>query len=65
MHELLSYGEFSNTWIAINVDEGHGSLLSNNSFWGEIIEMENVEEQATSVTDTMLRLSKTENASET
>lgn len=62
MHELLGYGEFSNTWITINVDEGHGSLLSEN-FLKETVEMESVEEQTTSATDKMLRLSKTENSS--
>ena len=28
MREFLSYCEFSNGWIAIDVDEGHGWLLA-------------------------------------
>ena len=28
MREFLSYCEFSNGWIAIDVDKGHGKLLA-------------------------------------
>ena len=32
MREFLSYGEFSNGWIAVDVDEGHGLLLASLPF---------------------------------
>ena len=33
MREFLSYCEFSNGWIAIDVDEGHARLLASLPFF--------------------------------
>ena len=33
MREFLSYCEFPNGWIAIDVDEGHGWLLASLPFF--------------------------------
>ena len=33
MHEFLSYCEFSDGWIAVDVDKGHGRLVASLPFF--------------------------------